>query len=134
MAISRGTRAGGRPAAVGRAKVVGVAGAAGARAKAVAGGAGVGAGSAGAAGAGAARPPGPGASADPDALLAQLRGEDVVREIRRREGVATENAYAMGRCLRELARPARYRDEMGFARFEALLANRGLPTRMTAHK
>jgi hypothetical protein len=108
MSLQR-TKAG-RPAAPARAKTVGTPGTAGAKAKVVAG-------------------PTTGA-----AVFARMTAEDVVKELLRREDVALGNAYAMGLCLRELARPERYSGELGFKSFKALLAERDLPTRMTAHK
>jgi hypothetical protein len=73
--------------------------------------------------------------ADAEAVLAKLPGKDVIGEIGRRQGVAVENAYAMALCLRELARPRRYREELGYASFEAMLAaHEELPSRMSAFK
>ena len=42
--------------------------------------------------------------------------------------------YRMGLGFRELARPARYRDELGFASFDALLQAYDLKSRQTAYK
>ena len=69
------------------------------------------------------------------AALGRLTGKQVIDEIERRQAVAIGNAYAMALCLKELSRPERYRDELGFASFEALLAkHEHLPSRMSAHK
>jgi hypothetical protein len=54
--------------------------------------------------------------------LARLSARQVVEEIGRRIEVGAGNAYAMAVCLRELSRPERYRGELGFSSFEALLA------------
>src|SRR5262245_35012477 len=45
-----------------------------------------------------------------------------------------ERFYDMGRALAELSRPERYKGELGFATFEALLEARGLPNRLWASK
>src|SRR5262245_26727900 len=77
----------------------------------------------------------PAAKSQASAQLAKLSAKQVIAEIARRQDVAIGNAYAMGLCLKELSRPERYRDELGFKSFEELLgAHEHLPTRMTAHK
>jgi hypothetical protein len=64
-----------------------------------------------------------------------MGAREVLAEFSRRVGVGIDNAYALAVCLRELSLPKRYREELGFASFEALLASQPfLPSRMTAHK
>ncbi len=63
-----------------------------------------------------------------------MTAEQVIGEIARYEASSTSNAYALGLCLRELSQPKRYRDELGFENFEALLMARELPSRVTAFK
>ncbi len=58
----------------------------------------------------------------------------LVADIRKREELALKNSYAIAMGLRELAKPARYREEMGLESFEALLEKFELGSRMTAHK
>ena len=71
----------------------------------------------------------------PDRQLAGLTAQQVIAEVMRRQDVAIGNMYAMALCLRELSRPERYRDELKFRSFEALLAAHAeLPSRMTCHK
>jgi hypothetical protein len=71
----------------------------------------------------------------PDRQLAALTAQQVIAEVKRRQDVAIGNMYAMALCLRELSRPERYRDELKFRSFEALLmAHAELPSRMTCHK
>jgi hypothetical protein len=67
--------------------------------------------------------------------LAARDAREVLAEIVRRLDAGAANAYALALCLRELSRPERYRRELGFKSFEALLeAHAFLPTRMTAFK
>lgn len=59
---------------------------------------------------------------------------DLIDSIQHFEASSATNSYSLGMCLRELSRPERYRDELGFATFEELLVKRELPSRMTAFK
>jgi hypothetical protein len=70
----------------------------------------------------------------PAMVLAKMTAEEIIAEIARHAGSASATSYALGLCLRELSQPRRYRDELRYERFEDLLAARGLPARMTAHK
>jgi hypothetical protein len=63
-----------------------------------------------------------------------MTAEQVLAQAQRCEAADESNAYQLGLCLRELSVPKRYRDELGFESFEALLAARQLRTRVTAHK
>jgi hypothetical protein len=64
----------------------------------------------------------------------RMTAEQVIAQIERYEASSASNAYALGQCSSELSRPKRYRDELGFDTFEALLVGRSLPTRVTAFK
>ena len=66
--------------------------------------------------------------------MAPWPSELVLARLRDRGEVYTDAAYEMGEALRELARPERYRDELGHGSLEELLVVRGLPCRSTAHK
>jgi hypothetical protein len=70
----------------------------------------------------------------PPSTLGRMTAEQVIAQIARYETSSASNAYALGQCLSELSRPKRYRDELGFDSFEALLVGRNLPTRVTAFK
>jgi hypothetical protein len=70
----------------------------------------------------------------PPTTLGRMSAEQVVAQIARYEAASASNAYALGQCLRELALPKRYHDELGFESFDALLMSRNLPTRVTAFK
>jgi hypothetical protein len=63
-----------------------------------------------------------------------MTGERLVREVLVRREHVTANFYAMGLALRELSRPERYRDELGFQTFEDLVEQRYLTSKMTAAK
>ncbi len=65
---------------------------------------------------------------------AALTAKQLVADIALREAKALGNNYAIAMALRELAKPARYHDEMKFDTFEALLDAHDLGSRMTAHK
>ncbi len=67
---------------------------------------------------------------DPKAMSA----EQLVTQIASYEAASASNSYALGLCLQELSQASRYRDELGFDTFEALLVARKLPSRMTAFK
>jgi len=66
--------------------------------------------------------------------VSRMTAEQLVAQIARCEVTSTSNAYQLGSCLRELSQPKRYRDELGFDTFEALLVARKLPSRVTAFK
>jgi hypothetical protein len=67
--------------------------------------------------------------------MSALAARQVLDEFARRVDLGIDNAYSLAMCLRELSRPERYRDELGFKSFEQLLAAHAfLPSRMTAHK
>jgi hypothetical protein len=66
--------------------------------------------------------------------LTRLSAEELIAQIERCEAASAGNSYALGACLKELSQPKRYREELGFAKFEELLIARSLPSRMTAFK
>ncbi len=66
--------------------------------------------------------------------LGKTSAEQLIQQIAGYEASSASNAYALGLCLRELSKPERYRDELGFETFEALLVARKLPSRVTAFK
>jgi hypothetical protein len=70
----------------------------------------------------------------PTPALSSLTAEQLIAQIARHTDTTGTTSYTLGECLRELAQPRRYRDELRFASFEELLAARALPSRFTAHK
>lgn len=75
---------------------------------------------------------GPIAAAQPP--LGRMTAEQVIAQLERYEATAANAAYGLGLCLRELSNPKRFREELGFPNFEALLVARNLPSRVTAFK
>jgi hypothetical protein len=73
-------------------------------------------------------------TSEPQPSPARQSAEQLIAQIFRYEAECASHAYALGVCLSELSLPKRYRDELGFDSFEALLVKRKLPTRMTAFK
>jgi hypothetical protein len=65
---------------------------------------------------------------------AAMTAEEVVAELRRREGLDLGNTYAMAVCLHELSKVERYRNELKYESFESLLEDLGLGSRVTAFK
>jgi hypothetical protein len=63
-----------------------------------------------------------------------MSARDLITSIEQFEANSAMNSYQLGMCLRELGRPERYRDELGFATFDELLVKRELPSRVTAFK
>ncbi|MBI4957526.1 MAG: hypothetical protein HY908_36300 [Myxococcales bacterium] len=58
----------------------------------------------------------------------------ILEQARPRFDTLTSAAYVLGVAFRELSRPERYRDELGYRSFEELLDAERLGCRMTAHK
>ena len=75
-----------------------------------------------------------GPMAAPAGPMAQWSAREVLAGLRERMNAVAGATYGMGVALRELARPERYRDELGFRSLEELLAAYGLPSRVTAYK
>lgn len=67
-------------------------------------------------------------------LLGRMTAEQLIQQIERHEAASAQNAYTLGECLLELSQPKRYRDELGFQKFDELLVARQLPSRVTAFK
>jgi hypothetical protein len=63
-----------------------------------------------------------------------MSARDLITSIEQFEASCATNSYQLGMCLRELAKPERYRDEMGCETFEELLERRELPGRFQAFK
>ena len=66
--------------------------------------------------------------------LQAMSAEQLVGQVASYEATSARNAYALGLCLKELSQEKRFRDELGFDSFAALLAARKLPSRVTAFK
>ncbi|MCC6526087.1 MAG: hypothetical protein IT373_25795 [Polyangiaceae bacterium] len=58
----------------------------------------------------------------------------ILEQVRPRFEAFTVAGYVLGVAFRQLSRPERYRDELGYRSFEALLEAERLGSRMTAHK
>ena len=87
----------------------------------------------------AARPVAPGSSEArvaevPVGPMERWSAQQILEGLRERLDAYAGVAYGMGTALAELARPERYRDELGFRSFEMMLQAYGLPSRMTAFK
>lgn len=65
---------------------------------------------------------------------AHMTGEQLIAEVHARREQVAVSFYSMGLVLRELARPERYRLELGFETFEDLVEARYLTSRITAMK
>lgn len=61
-----------------------------------------------------------------------LSAAQILTELQLERGRAAKAFYGMGLLLRELAKPERYRVELGFESFNALLEQRYMTNRMTA--
>ena len=75
-----------------------------------------------------------GPMATPVGPMAQWSARDVLAGLRERMNAVAGATYGMGVALQELAKPERYRDELGFRSLEELLTAHGLPSRVTAYK
>lgn len=75
---------------------------------------------------------GPRLTARPD--VEKMSGEQLIAQAAGYEASSSSNSYALGLCLRELSQEKRYRTELGFETFKALLAARKVTSRMTAFK